>query len=62
MKLKIKENHAGIITLNDGAEANYGSIRDTQNMSKRIYYTGKGLREDQDEVAANRVPLIFNLQ
>ena len=45
MKLKIKENHAGVMTLNDGTKANYGTIRVTQNMSKLIYYTGKGLRE-----------------
>ncbi|OFX38643.1 MAG: hypothetical protein A2W95_11150 [Bacteroidetes bacterium GWA2_40_14] len=45
MKLKIKENHAGVMTLNDGIKANYGTIRVTQNMSKLIYYTGKGLRE-----------------
>ena len=45
MKLKIKENHAGVMTLNDGTKANYGTIRVTQNMSKLIYYTGKGLRK-----------------
>jgi len=45
MKLKIKENHAGTMVLNDGTEVNYGTIRVTQNMSKLIYYTGKGLRE-----------------
>tara|TARA_R110002050_G_scaffold299015_2_gene463555 strand:+ start:256 stop:522 length:267 start_codon:yes stop_codon:yes gene_type:complete len=45
MKLKIKENHAGIMILNDGTTINYGTIRVTQNMSKLIYYTGKGLRE-----------------
>lgn len=45
MKLKIKENHAGVMTLNDGTKHNYGTIRVTQNMSKLIYYTGKGLRE-----------------
>lgn len=45
MKLKIKENHAGVMTLNDGTKANCGAIRVTQNMSKLIYYTGKGLRE-----------------
>ncbi len=31
--------------LNDGTKVNYGTIRVTQNMSKLIYYTGKGLRE-----------------
>lgn len=45
MKLKIKENHVGVMTLNDGTEVNYGTIRVNQNMSKLIYYTGKGLRE-----------------
>lgn len=45
MKLKIKENHAGVMTLNDGSKINYGTIRVTQNMSKLVYYTGKGLRE-----------------
>jgi hypothetical protein len=45
MKIKIKENHAGVMTLNDGTKHNYGAIRVTQNMSKLIYYTGKGLRE-----------------
>jgi hypothetical protein len=45
MKLKIKENHAGVMTLNDGTKVNYGTIRANQNMSKLIYYTGKGLRE-----------------
>lgn len=40
MKIKIKENHAGVMTLNDGTKANYGTIRVTQNMSKLIYYTG----------------------
>lgn len=45
MKIKIKENHAGVMTLNDGTKQNYGAIRVTQNMSKLIYYTGKGLRE-----------------
>ena len=45
MKLKIKENHAGVMTLNDGTKVNYGTIRVNQNMSKLIYYTGKGLRE-----------------
>lgn len=45
MKIKIKENHAGVITLNDGSKINYGTIRITQNMNKLVYYTGKGLRE-----------------
>jgi hypothetical protein len=45
MKLKIKENHAGVMTLNDGTKRNYGTIRVTQNMRKLIYYTDKGLRE-----------------
>ncbi len=45
MELKIKENHAGTMILNDGTKVNYGTIRVTQNMSKLIYYTGKGLRE-----------------
>ena len=45
MKLKIKENYAGTMILNDGTKVNYGTIRVTQNMSKLIYYTGKGLKE-----------------
>lgn len=45
MKIKVKEGHAGVMTLNDGTKANYGTIRVTQNMNKLIYYTGKGLRE-----------------
>lgn len=50
MKLKIKENHAGVMTLNDGAKLNCVMKRITrithnQNRSKLIYYTDKGLRE-----------------
>lgn len=45
MRLKIKENHVGVMTLNDQTKVNYRTIRVTQNMSKLIYYTGKGLRE-----------------
>lgn len=45
MKFKIKENQAGLMRLNDGTKHNYGTIRATQNMSKLIYYTDKGLRE-----------------
>jgi len=45
MKLKTEENHAGTMILNDGTKINYGTIRVTQNMSKLIYYTDKGLRE-----------------
>lgn len=26
MELKIKENHAGVMTLNDGTKHNYGTI------------------------------------
>jgi hypothetical protein len=33
------------MTLKDGTEMNYGVIRITQNLSKLIFYTGKGLRE-----------------
>jgi len=29
MKLKIKENHAGVMTLNDGTKVNCGTIRVT---------------------------------
>ena len=45
MKIKVKENHAGIMTLIDGSVHNYGVIRITQNMNEMVYYTGKGLRE-----------------
>lgn len=45
MKLKIKENHASVMMLNNGTKANYGTIRVTRNGSKLIYYTVKGLRE-----------------
>lgn len=45
MQIKIKEGHAGTMILNDGTKMNYGVIRINQNMSKMIYYTGKGLRE-----------------
>lgn len=45
MKKKVKEGHAGVMTLNDGTQMNYGVIRITQNLSKMIFYTGKGLRE-----------------
>jgi len=45
VKIKVKEGHAGVMTLNDGTKINYGVIRTTQNMSKIIFYTGKGLRK-----------------
>ena len=45
MKVKVKEGHAGVMTLKDGTTMNYGTIRVTRNMSKVIFYTGKGLRE-----------------
>ena len=45
MKIKVKEGHAGVMTLKDGTQMNYGVIRVTQNLSKLIFYTGKGLRE-----------------
>lgn len=45
MKIKVNEGHAGLMTLNDGTQMNYGVIRITQNMSKMIYCTGIGLRE-----------------
>lgn len=45
MKIKVKEGHAGVMTLNDGTKMNYGVIRITQNMSKIIFYNGKGFRE-----------------
>ncbi len=45
MKIKVKEGHAGIMTLKDGTQMNYGVKRITKNMSKIIFYTGKGLRE-----------------
>ena len=45
MKIKVNEGHAGVMTLKDGTTMNYGVIRVTQNLSKMIFYTGKGLRE-----------------
>jgi hypothetical protein len=45
MKIKVNEGHAGVMTLKDGTKMNYGVIRIAQNMSKMIFYTGKGLRE-----------------
>lgn len=45
MKIKIKEGHAGVMTLNDGTQMNYRVIRVTQNLKTLIFYTGKGLRE-----------------
>ncbi len=45
MKIKVKEGHAGVMTLKDGTTMSYGTIRVTHNMSKVIFYTGKGLRE-----------------
>lgn len=45
MKFKINENHAGVMTLKDGSNVNYGVIRVSENLGKMVYYTGKGLRE-----------------
>lgn len=45
MKLKIKENHTGVMTLNDGTKLNCRAIRITRNNRKLIYYTDKGLSE-----------------
>lgn len=45
MKLKINEDHAGVMTLNDGTQMNYRVIRVTQNLNKVVFYTDKGLRE-----------------
>jgi hypothetical protein len=45
MKINVKQGHAGIMTLKDGTQMNYGVIRITQNLSKMIFYTGRGLRE-----------------
>jgi len=45
MKIKVNEGHAGVMTLKDGTQMNYGVIRVTRNLSKMIFYTGKGLRE-----------------
>lgn len=45
MKIKVKEGHAGVMTLKDGTQMNYSVIRITQNLIKMIFYTGKGLRE-----------------
>lgn len=45
MKIKVKEGYSGVMILNDGTKMNYGVIRVTQNLSKMIFYTGKGLRE-----------------
>ena len=45
MKIKVNEGHAGVMTLKDGTQMNYGVIRVTRNLSKMIFHTGKGLRE-----------------
>ncbi len=45
MKIKINADHAGVMTLKGGTQMNYGVIRITQNLSKLIYYTDKGLQE-----------------
>ena len=45
MKTKINEGHAGIMTLKNGTQMNYCVIRVTQNLSKMIFYTEKGLKE-----------------
>ena len=45
MKIKVNEGHAGVMTLKDGTQINYGVIRVTRNLNKMIFYTGKGLRE-----------------
>ena len=45
MKIKVNEGHTGVMTLKDGTQMNYGVIRVTRNLSKMIFYTGKGLRE-----------------
>jgi len=45
MKIKVNEGHAGVMTLKNGTQMNYGVIRVTPNLSKIIFYTGKGLRE-----------------
>jgi hypothetical protein len=45
MKIQVREGHAGVMVLKDGTKMNYGVIRVTRNMSKMVYYTGKGLRE-----------------
>ena len=45
MKIKVNEGHAGVMTLKDGTQMNYGVIRVTRILSKMIFYTGKGLRE-----------------
>jgi len=45
MKIKVNEGHTGVMTLKDGTQTNYGVIRVTRNLSKMIFYTGKGLRE-----------------
>ena len=37
MKVKVKEGHAGVMTLKDGTQMNYGVIRVTQNLSKMIF-------------------------
>ena len=44
MKLNLNEGRAGVMTLKDGTQMNYGVIRVTQNSSKIIFYAEKGLR------------------
>jgi len=37
MKIKVKEGHAGVMTLKDGTQMNYDAIRVTQNLRKVIF-------------------------
>jgi hypothetical protein len=62
MKIKVNECQAGVMTLKDGIQINYGVIRVTQNLSKLIFYTGKGLRDmfkpamtEEEEVKAEQL-------
>ncbi len=43
MKIKVNAGHAGVMTLKDRTQMNYGVIRVTQNLSK-IFLTGQGLK------------------
>lgn len=45
MKFQVNEGHAGVLTMRDGTQKNYGSIRITQDMRHLVHYTGRGLRK-----------------
>ncbi len=62
MKIQVKKGHAGVMTLKDGTQINYGVIRISRLLSKITFYTGKGLSEmfkpdmtEDEKVKANEL-------